>query len=75
MGSLHCLIFQLMKSERTSMVAHACSPSYTGDEGKRIIVQGMPCAKVGSYLKNKLKQKGLGGMAQVVKHLLASARP
>jgi hypothetical protein len=38
------------------IVAHACNPNYVGGMGRRIVALG---GNSRSYLKNKLKQKGL----------------
>jgi hypothetical protein len=42
------------------VVVHACNLSYLGGRGRRIVVQGLSWAKERPYLKNELKQKGLG---------------
>jgi hypothetical protein len=44
------------------VVVDACGPSYTGDRGMKtfFVAQGQAGGKVRSYLKKKLKQKGLG---------------
>jgi hypothetical protein len=42
------------------MVVHACNPSYAEGVDRKITVRGQAQAKsVSTYLKNKLKQKGL----------------
>jgi hypothetical protein len=45
---------------------HACNPSYMGGRGRMMLSLRPALAKlVGLYLKNKIKTKGLGGIAQV----------
>jgi hypothetical protein len=51
------------------MTMHAHNPSYSGDQGRRNVVQGQPGQKYKTLSENKLKLKGLGGMAQGVEHL------
>jgi hypothetical protein len=43
------------------VVVYFCNPSYFRGGGKRIVVQGQSGGKsINSYLKNKLRPKGLG---------------
>jgi hypothetical protein len=46
------------------MVAHSCNPSYAGQS----------LQKCETPSKNKLKQKGLGGVIEMVQHHLARMR-
>jgi hypothetical protein len=48
------------------VVDHAHGPSYSEGRGRRIIDPKLAGKKLNLYLKNKLQQKGLGGVAQVV---------
>jgi hypothetical protein len=46
-----------------SVVVHACNPGYSGGRDKRISVTGKPHqSRVRSYLKIKIKIKGVGDM-------------
>jgi hypothetical protein len=61
-------------------VAHICNPTHSEDGGRRILVWGWLWAKSkGSYLKNKLKPKGLaaGGaqVAEFLKHEALNSNP
>jgi hypothetical protein len=42
------------------MAAHFCNPSSLGGRDRRIVVRGKPDKNTRPYLKNKLKQRGLG---------------
>jgi hypothetical protein len=46
-----------------------CHPGYTGSIDRRITVQAGPRHKFETLFKKQLKQKGLGGVAQVVEIL------
>jgi hypothetical protein len=56
-----------MNNKKPGMMVHTYNPKYMGGQGRRLTVQGQPPEKARLYLKNKLKQKGLGGVAQVKK--------
>jgi hypothetical protein len=83
MGMLaHAIKVSLGKSysdfpqNKPGMVAHVCNHSYSGGKCRRI---GVHTAHIGRhvrpYLKKKLNSKRAGSMAQVIEHILASARP
>jgi hypothetical protein len=49
------------------MVVHACNPSYLGDRGRRIINLAPAGARLmRTYLKLKIQNKSVEGMAQVL---------
>jgi hypothetical protein len=48
------------EGKKLYMVVHTCNPSYAQGRDKRIMIQGWPHFGGRPYLKNKLKQKGLG---------------
>jgi hypothetical protein len=54
----------------TRIVVHTCNPRYSGGRDRRTADQGQPQAKsIRPYLKNILKAKKAGAMAQVVEDL------
>jgi hypothetical protein len=54
------------------IVVHVCNPSYLGVEAKRTEFKTSPGKKlVRPYLKNKIKPKRAGSIAQVVEYLQA----
>jgi hypothetical protein len=58
------------------MVANTCNPSYVGAYIGGSLSEASPMQKLRDPLsENKLKQKGLGDMAQVVEHLPSKHRP
>jgi hypothetical protein len=55
---------------RPCVVIHTCNLCYSGGRGRKIMVQGplrQKCKTLSE--KKKLKQKVLGGMAQVIEYL------
>jgi hypothetical protein len=50
-------------------VTHICNPSYSGGRDKRIVIPGWPRKKKRPNLKNKLKTKGPGDVASVIRIL------
>jgi hypothetical protein len=69
-------LWNIKKLILTGIMAYTCNPSYSGGRDRRIPVQGWSWDKSGrTYLKNKLKQKGLGAWLKLRSDCLASARP
>jgi hypothetical protein len=60
---------------KLDMVVHACVPSFVGGGDRRLIGLRPDRAKVRPYLKDKLKQKGLGAWFKIVKHLALQSKP
>jgi hypothetical protein len=51
------------------MVVHTCNPSYLGDGGRRITLQGEPRQKCKTLAEKQTKAKRTDSLAQVVKYL------
>jgi hypothetical protein len=57
------------KVNKPGMMVHTCNPNHLGGKSRRIVVQSHLGQRARPHLKNKLKAKGLGGVAQMVDHL------
>jgi hypothetical protein len=65
------MMWYLLKIKATGLAetVHVYNPSYLGGGGRSAATRGQPQANVRPHLKNKLKQKQVGVVAEMVEHL------